>query len=246
MYKGKLAVITGAFRGIGRVCAEKLAKSGVKVVINDVYNEEQAERVKEEVEKSGGICDIMMFDISNYKETEEGFAKIVEKWGNVDYLVNNAGIVDDNLILRMKPESFKKVIDVNLIGAFNCTKQVVRGMIKQKFGVIVSIASIVGLSGNAGQCNYAASKAGIVGFTKSLAKELASKNIRANAVAPGFIETIMTKKIPAKDREKLIENIPLSRLGKPEDIANAVAFLLSEEASYITGTVINVSGGLYI
>jgi 3-oxoacyl-[acyl-carrier protein] reductase len=246
MYKGKLAVITGAFRGIGRICAEKLAKAGLKVVINDVCNEEEAIKVKQKIEKSGGICDIIMFDISNYKETEQGFAKIVEKCGNVDYLVNNAGIVDDNLILRMKPESFKKVIDVNLIGAFNCTKQVVRGMIRQKFGAIVNIASIVGLSGNAGQCNYAASKAGIVGFTKSLAKELASKNIRVNAVAPGFIETIMTEKIPLKDREKLIENIPLNRLGEARDIANSVAFLLSEEASYITGTVINVSGGLYI
>lgn len=246
MYKGKLAVVTGAFRGIGRACAEKLAESGIKVVINDVYNREQAERVREEIEESGGICDIMMFDVSSYREVEEGFAKIVEKWGNVDYLVNNAGIVDDNLILRMKPESFKKVVDVNLIGAFNCTKQVVRNMVKQKFGVIVNISSIVGLSGNAGQCNYAASKAGIVGFTKSLAKELASKNIRVNAVAPGFIETDMTKKIPAKDRERLIENIPLNRLGKPEDVANVVAFLLSEEASYITGEVISVSGGLHI
>ncbi len=245
-FSGNIAVVTGASKGIGASIAEYLAKRGLKVIINYSSSEDSAFAVSENIKKDGGSCDILRFNVVDFEESKDAFDEIIGKYKKIDYLVNNAGITADNLMLRMKEEEFDRVIAVNLKGVFNCTKHAVKSMIKNKFGSIVNISSVVGLMGNAGQANYAASKAGVIGLTKSLAKELGSRNIRINAIAPGFIETSMTKKLNILQRKMLVDSIALKRLGKPEDVANLAAFILSDEAGYITGETINISGGLYI
>ena len=245
-FKGNVALITGASRGIGAAIAYQLSLKGITVLINYSKSEEAAVELAQRIRREGGNCDLVRFDVSNFDEVEAAVKEIVDKHKRIDYLVNNAGITKDNLILRMTRDEIDVVLDVNLKGAINCCRHVSKYMVKNKFGVIVNISSVVGLMGNAGQANYASSKAGLVGLTKSLARELGSRNIRVNAVAPGYIETEMTEKLNVLQRKALMSNLVIKRLGKPEDVANVVEFLLSEEASYITGEVINVSGGLYI
>ncbi len=245
-FKGNVALITGASRGIGAAIAYQLSLKGITVLINYSKSEEAAVELAQRIRREGGNCDLVRFDVSNFDEVEAAVKEIVDKHKRIDYLVNNAGITKDNLILRMTNDEIESVLDVNLKGAINCCRHVSKYMVKNKFGVIVNISSVVGLMGNAGQANYASSKAGLVGLTKSLARELGSRNIRVNAVAPGYIETEMTEKLNVLQRKALMSNLVIKRLGKPEDVANVVEFLLSEEASYITGEVINVSGGLYI
>ncbi len=245
-FKGDVALITGASRGIGAAIACQLSLKGITVLINYSKSEEAAVELAQRIRREGGNCDTVRFDVSNYDEVETAIKEIIDKHKRIDYLINNAGITKDNLILRMTRDEIESVLDVNLKGAINCCKHVSKYMVKNKFGVIVNISSVVGLMGNAGQSNYASSKAGLVGLTKSLARELGSRNIRVNAVAPGYIETEMTEKLNVLQRKALMSNLVIKRLGKPEDVANVVEFLLSEEASYITGEVINVSGGLYI
>ncbi len=245
-FSGEVALITGASRGIGAQIARQLASRGLKVIANYSRSREDAVRLQQEIRKDGGECEIIQFDVSNFAAVGEAIGELIKKYKRIDYLVNNAGVTADNLILKMSEEEFDRVLQINLKGAFNCSRHVSRWMIKKRFGVIVNITSVVGLMGNAGQANYAASKAGLIGLTKSLAKELGSRNIRVNAVAPGFIETEMTEKLNIIQKKALINSIALKRLGKPEDVANLVEFLMSEEASYITGEVINISGGLYI
>ncbi len=245
-FKGNVALITGASRGIGAEIAYSLSLKGITILINYSKSEESAVEIAQRIRREGGNCDIVKFDVSNYDEVESAVKDIANKYKKIDYLVNNAGVTKDNLILRMTKDEISEVLDINLKGAINCCKHVSRYMVKNKFGVIVNISSVVGLMGNAGQVNYAASKAGLIGLTKSLARELGSRNIRVNAVAPGYIETEMTEKLNVLQRKALMSNLVIKRLGKPEDVANVVEFLLSEEASYITGEVINISGGLYI
>lgn len=245
-FSGNIAVVTGGSKGIGASIAKSLAKRGLKVFINYSSSEDDALAVSENIKKDGGLCDILRFNVADFEESKSAFNEIIGKYKKIDYLVNNAGITADNLILKMAEDEFDRVMAVNLKGVFNCTKHVIRSMMKNRFGAIVNISSVVGLMGNAGQANYAASKAGVIGLTKSLAKELGSRNIRINAVAPGFIETSMTKKLNILQRKVLIDSIALKRLGKPEDVANLAVFLLSDEAGYITGETINISGGLYI
>ena len=244
MLNGKTAVVTGAGRGIGRAIAIKLGTLGANVVVNYRSSEKEAQEVAQEIEKAGGKAALVQGDVSDFEEAEKVIKAAVENFGSLDILVNNAGITKDGLLLRMKEEDFDKVINVNLKGAFNCLKHASSIMLKQKSGRIVSISSVVGISGNAGQINYAAAKAGIIGMTKSAAKELGSRNITVNAVAPGFIETDMTDLLSDKVKENILNGVPIKRLGHPQDVANAVAFLVSEEASYITGHVINVDGGM--
>ena len=238
----KVALITGGSRGIGKAIAEKFAKNGYDLVINYVSDNTDLDAIKEEFKQYGSEVLMEKADVSNYAECEKMVTAAIEKFGRIDVLVNNAGVTRDNLLMRMKEEDFDKVISINLKGTFNLTKLVTPYMMKRREGRIVSISSVVGVMGNAGQSNYAASKAGIIGFTKSVAKELASRNIRVNAVAPGFIETDMTKDLPL---EGMAEHIPLKRLGQPQDIAKAVKFL-AEDATYITGQVLQVDGGLVI
>ena len=238
----KLALVTGGSRGIGKACALELAKAGYDVIINYAGNEEAANATVEEIKALGVSAEAFKFDVSNKEQVEENIKCIIEKFGRIDVLVNNAGITKDGLFMRMSSENWEAVINTNLNSAFYVTNPVAKLMIKQKSGVIINMSSIVGVFGNAGQANYSAAKAGLIGFTKSLAKELASRNIRVNAVAPGFIATDMTKDL---DSEKIAEHIPLKRLGSPEDIANTVKFLCTD-GSYITGQVIQVDGGLTI
>ncbi|WP_072744252.1 3-oxoacyl-[acyl-carrier-protein] reductase [Sporanaerobacter acetigenes] len=242
--KGKTALITGGSRGIGRAIAIELSKQGANVVITYINNEVNAKEVIAEVEKSNVRGLAIKADVSNEKDINDMIEIVNNEFGSVDILVNNAGITKDNLLLRMKLEEWDDVISTNLRGAYLCTKAVARGMLKKKSGKIVNIASVVGISGNAGQGNYSASKAGIIGFTKSIAKELGSRGINVNAVAPGFVETDMTNILNDKIKDEMINGIPLKRAGKPEDIANVVAFLCSEKSDYITGQVINVDGGM--
>ncbi|MBD5136494.1 MAG: 3-oxoacyl-[acyl-carrier-protein] reductase [Lachnospiraceae bacterium] len=244
MQNEKIALVTGAGRGIGRQIALKLAEQGITVIVNYNGSEEAAESVVNKITESGGRAKAVKCNVSDYKETEEMIASIVKEFGRLDILVNNAGITADNLMVRMTEEDFDKVININLKGAFNTIKHVNRQMIKQRYGRIVNISSVVGVTGNAGQANYAASKAGIIGLTKSAARELASRNVTVNAVAPGFIQTEMTDKLPENVKEQMQSQIPLKRLGTTEDIAAAVSFLVSEDASYITGQVIEVNGGM--
>jgi 3-oxoacyl-[acyl-carrier protein] reductase len=244
MLTGKVAVVTGAGKGIGRAIALKLAQHGASIVINYRSSEKEAEEVIEEIRKSGGKAEMVQGDVSCFEDADKVIKFAVLSFGRLDILVNNAGITKDTLLLRMKEEDFGKVIDVNLKGVFNCTKHASAVMLKQKSGRIINISSVVGLMGNAGQANYAAAKAGILGFTKSIAKELGTRGITVNAIAPGFITTDMTEVLSDKVKEKLIENVPLKRLGSPEDVANLAAFLASDNASYITGQVINVDGGM--
>lgn len=242
----KVALITGSSRGIGKQIAIKFAKNGYNIVVNYINKNEEVEKTIEELKQFGIEVLEAQGDISNYEQSEKIVNSTIEKFGQIDVLVNNAGITKDMLIMRMKKEDFTKVIDVNLVGTFNITKNVIPHMMKKRSGRIINISSVVGISGNAGQCNYAASKAGIIGFTKSLAKELASRNILVNAVAPGFIETNMTDVLQENVKEEIKKQIPLKRIGKAEDVANAVYFLTSEESSYITGQVLQVDGGMLI
>ncbi|MFA5200257.1 MAG: 3-oxoacyl-[acyl-carrier-protein] reductase [Candidatus Omnitrophota bacterium] len=240
---GKVALITGGARGIGQAIAMTFAKEGADIVVADV-NLEIAQKTAAEIETLGRKAMALEMDVTSYEKVEEGVNKILDKMGKVDILVNNAGITKDNLLLRMSLADWDAVINVNLKGTFNCIKAVTRPMIKQRSGKIISIASIIGLMGNPGQANYAASKAGIIALTKTVAKELASRNINANAVAPGFIQTEMTAKLPEDIKKKMMEAIPLAKLGTPQDVANVCLFLASEESSYITGQTITVDGGM--
>ena len=244
MLKGKCAIITGASRGLGKAIALKLASLGVNIVLNYRSSEKEAIDVENEIKEMGVEVLSVKGDISKLQEVENLVAVAKERFGNIDIMVNNAGITKDTLILRMKEEDFDSVIDVNLKGVFNCLKSITPIMVKQKHGKIISISSVVGIAGNAGQVNYAASKAGIIGMTKSLAKEVGSRGITVNAVAPGFIETDMTDALGDKFKEEANKNIPLKRLGSAEDVANVVAFLASESSDYVTGQVIQVDGGM--
>ena len=243
MLKGKCAVITGASRGIGKCIATKFAKEGANVVINYRNNEEEALKVKQELEDLGSQVLVVKADVSELEQAENLIKEAKKEFGRVDILVNNAGITKDNLIIRMKEEDFDSVIKTNLKGAFNCLKAVTPTMLKQKYGKIVNMASVVGVVGNPGQVNYCASKAGLIGMTKSLAKEIGSRNITVNAIAPGFIDTDMTKILSDDQKKKILSQIPLNKFGNVEDIANVALFLGSENSNYITGQVIHVDGG---
>lgn len=240
----KVALITGATRGIGRQIAITLAKEGYDIALNYRKENEELESVKKEIEENKVSCFAVKGDVSNFEDCEELTKQIIEKFGRIDVLVNNAGITKDMLLMRMKKEDFEQVIDVNLVGTFNVTKNVISYMLKARTGRIINISSVVGVSGNAGQTNYAASKAGIIGFTKSLAKEVASRGILVNAVAPGFIETSMTAVLKDEVKEEIAKSIPLKRMGTAQDVANVVKFLASEDSSYITGQVLHVDGGM--
>ena len=240
----KVAFITGATRGIGKAIALELAKEGYNIALNYRTENEALENLKKEISEIGVECYPVQGDVSKEEDSERMTKEIIEHFEQIDVLVNNAGITKDNLILRMKEEEFTDVINVNLVGTFNITKNVIKYMTKKRYGKIINLSSVVGISGNAGQSNYAASKAGIIGFTKSIAKELASRNITANAVAPGFIQTDMTNVLKDEIKETIEGTIPLKRLGTAEDVAKVVKFLASDESSYITGQVINVDGGM--
>lgn len=244
MSENKVALITGATRGIGKEIALELAANGYDIAINYRSKQDGMEELKQEIEKNNVRCEFVKADVANFEECENMVNETIEKLGKIDVLVNNAGITKDNLLMRMSKEDFEAVINVNLIGTFNVTKNVISSMVKQRSGRIINISSVVGVSGNAGQTNYSASKAGIIGFTKSLAKEVASRNILVNAVAPGFISTDMTSVLSDTVKENINSQIPLKRMGSSKDIANVVKFLASEESSYITGQVINVDGGM--
>ena len=241
---GKVALVTGASRGIGRAIALKLAAEGAKVAINYAGNTAKAEEVKAEIEKNGGEAILVQADVADSAAVEAMVNATVEAFGQIDILVNNAGITRDGLMMRMKDEDFDAVINTNLKGVFYCTKLVSKLMMKKRSGRIINMASVVGLMGNAGQTNYAAAKAGVIGFSKSAAKELAARGINVNVVAPGFIATDMTAAMTDKAKEATLAGIPLKRMGQPEDVANAVLFLVSDYASYITGQIVNVDGGM--
>ncbi len=240
---GQIAVVTGAARGIGRAIAERLSVDGANVVCTDVLD--PADTVAAIV-ASGGSAEGMEFDVTDGESVTEAIGVIHSKHQRIDVLINNAGITRDQLLIRMKADDWRKVLDINLDGVFKVTQPVAKIMMRQRSGRIVNVASIVGLMGNAGQTNYAASKAGLIGFTKSLARELGPRNVTVNVVAPGFIETAMTEQLTEAQHEALQRNLVIPRLGTPDDIAAAVAFLAGPDASYITGVVLNVSGGLYI
>ena len=244
MLKGKTAVVTGASRGIGRAIAIKLATLGVNIVVNYRNSYDAVQEVVKEIQALGARALAVQCDISSFKDVESMMKKSMEELGSIDILVNNAGITKDGLLMRMKEEEFDSVIDINLKGAFNCTRHISAIMLKQRSGRIINISSVSGLTGNAGQVNYSSAKAGILGMTKAVAKELAGRGVTCNAVAPGYIQTDMTEGLADKVKENIMNSIPLKRLGTPEDVANAVAFLASEEAAYITGQVINVDGGM--
>ena len=240
----KIAVVTGGSRGIGAAIAKKLASQGMTVIINYCGSEDRALAVKSEIEAAGGQAEAWRCDVSDCGQCESFVKAVMEKYGRIDVLVNNAGITRDGLMMRMSDEDFSRVIDTNLKGTFYMMRFASRHMLKAKKGRIINMASVVGLMGNAGQVNYAASKAGVIGATKSAAKELASRGITVNAVAPGFIDTEMTEALSEKVQEQILTQIPLGTFGKPEDIANCAAFLASDEAAYITGQVIQVDGGM--
>lgn len=244
MLKEKVAIITGASRGLGRATALALAAQGVKVAVNYAGNAAKAEEVVNLIQAQGGQAVAVQADVSEAADVEKMISLVIERYGRVDILVNNAGITRDGLLLRMKETDWDAVLNTNLRGVFLVTKAVSKLMMKQRSGKIINLSSVVGLSGNAGQANYAAAKAGILGFTKSLAKELGSRGITVNAIAPGFIQTDMTEKLNDQVREKMLAEIPLGRLGVPEDVARLVVFLASDEADYITGQTINVDGGM--
>ena len=246
MLEGKTAVVTGASRGIGRAIAIELAEQGAEVIINYNGSGKRAEKVKQEIEAKGGKAETVQCNVSDFAQCSEFIGGIIKKFGKIDILVNNAGITKDGLLMKMPEQDFDDVLAINLKGTFNTIRAAARQMIKQRGGRIINMSSVVGICGNAGQVNYAASKAGIIGVTKSAAKELASRGITVNAVAPGFVETEMTAVLSDKVKEEAVKQIPLGRFGKPEDIAKTVAFLASEEAGYITGQVIQVDGGMAI
>ena len=240
----KVAMITGATRGIGKQIALTLANEGYNIVLNYRTENDELKQLKNEIESKKVKCLTVQGDVTNFEDCKQMIESAIKEFGKVDVLVNNAGITKDMLLARMKEEDFKQVIDVNLVGTFNMTKNVISYMMKARNGKIINISSVVGIAGNAGQTNYSASKAGIIGFTKSLAKEVASRNILVNAVAPGFIETNMTDVLKQEVKDEIAKNIPLKRMGTPQDVANVVKFLASEDSSYITGQVISVDGGM--
>ena len=244
MEEKKVVFVTGASRGIGKEIALKYAENGYNVIINYASDKTDVESLKKEFEEKNVETIIEKADVTNSNQIEELVKKAIEKFGKIDVLVNNAGITKDNLLMRMSEEEFDKVIEVNLKGTYIVTKAVTKYMMKKRNGSIINLSSVVGVAGNAGQTNYSASKAGIIGFTKSVAKELASRNIRANAVAPGFIETDMTAVLPDAVKENIHNQIPLKRMGTAKEVANLIYFLGSEESSYITGQVINIDGGM--
>lgn len=246
MLKDKVALVTGASRGIGREIAITLAKEGAKVIINYNGSRERAEEVKETIEAAGGFASLCQCNVSDFAACEIMVKNIVEEFGHVDILVNNAGITRDNLIMKMKEEDFDAVLNINLKGTFNTIRHLSRQMLRQRSGKIINISSVSGILGNAGQANYAASKAGVIGLTKTMARELASRGITVNAVAPGFVDTEMTKVLSQQVKDGACAQIPLGRFGKPSDIANMVAYLASDKADYITGQVISVDGGMNI
>ncbi len=240
----KVAMITGATRGIGKQIALTLANEGYNIILNYRTENDELKQLKNEIESKNVKCLVVQGDVTNFEDCKQMIESAIKEFGKIDVLVNNAGITKDMLLARMKEEDFKQVIDVNLVGTFNMTKNVISYMMKARNGRIINISSVVGIAGNAGQTNYSASKAGIIGFTKSLAKEVASRNILVNAVAPGFIETNMTDVLKQEVKDEIAKNIPLKRMGTPQDIANVVKFLASEDSSYITGQVISVDGGM--
>ena len=243
---GKVALITGSARGIGRAIAERFSAEGATVVINDVGSDAGAVETLEALKAAGGKGSVEMFDVSDAAQVDAAVKRIVETHGKIDVLVNNAGITRDNLLLRMSEDEFDAVIRVNLKGTFMLTKTVTRHMIKQRSGHVVNISSVVGLMGNAGQSNYAAAKAGIVGFTKATARELAGRNVTVNAIAPGFIKTAMTAALPEAVQKTFLAQIPLGRFAEPGEVAELALFLASDASSYITGQVIGINGGLYM
>ena len=240
----KVALVTGASRGIGRQISLTLAKEGMFVVVNYCGSEARAKNVLEEIRKNGGDGVLYQCDVADYQQTEAMAKELIKSYGHVDVLVNNAGITRDNLILRMSEEEFDAVVETNLKGCFHTIRHLSRYFLKQKSGKIINIASVSGVLGNAGQANYAASKAGIIGLTKTVARELASRGITVNAVAPGFIATDMTAVLPEAVQAEMTKGIPLGRVGQPDDVANAVAFLAAEQSGYLTGQVLCVDGGM--
>jgi len=242
----KTAIVTGAARGIGRAVALNLAESGVSLVLNYYQNEEAALGLVKEIDALGGRCVLVQGDVSNPGDAQKLIDSALENFNELDILINNAGINKDNLLIRMKEEEFQRVVDINLLGTFYCTKYASKIMMKKRFGRIVNVSSVVGIAGNAGQSNYAASKAGIIGFTKSVAKELATRNITVNAIAPGYIKTDMTDRLSEEQKDRILSRVPLGRFGLPEDVANMVNFLISDKADYITGQVFRIDGGMEI
>ncbi len=240
----KVALVTGATRGIGKQVAITLAKEGYDIAINYRKDNEDLQNTKKEIEETGRKCLTVQGDVSSFEDSEKIVKEVIEEYGKIDVLVNNAGITRDGLLMRMKKEDFESVIDTNLIGTFNVTRNVIGYMTKARQGRIINVSSVVGVSGNAGQTNYSASKAGIIGFTKSLAKEVASRNILVNAVAPGFIVTSMTDVLKDEQKDEIAKMIPLKRMGTADDVANVIKFLASDDSSYITGQVINIDGGM--
>lgn len=243
--KDKVALVTGGSRGIGKSIAKRLASEGAIVVINYKQNDSAANETKKEIEDAGGQATISKFDVSDFDTVHQEIDKIIEKFGGLHILINNAGITKDALLMRMKEDDWDSVISINLKGTFNCTRAVTRNMFKQREGRIINLTSVVGEMGNAGQTNYAASKAGVIGFTKACAREMAPRGITVNAVSPGFIKTDITDELPEDIKKDYISKIPLNRFGTTEDVAGAVAFLTSDDASYITGEVFRVNGGIY-
>lgn len=240
----KVALITGGTRGIGKEIAYTLAEENYDIIINYRTENEELMKLKKEIEQKRDRCLLLKGDVSNFEDCKKLVEEAINRINHIDVLVNNAGITKDMLLMRMKPEDFNEVINVNLIGTFNMTKNVINYMMKERKGRIINVSSVVGISGNAGQTNYAASKAGIIGFTKSLAKEVASRNILVNAIAPGFIQTDMTNILKENVKDEIAKTIPLKRMGTAKDVANVVKFLVSEDSSYITGQVIQVDGGM--
>ena len=246
MLEGKIALVTGASRGIGRQIAKTLAAKGAFVIVNYNGSAAKAEEVVKEIQAAGGNGQAVQCNVSDFESCKEMLDAVVKEHGHLDILVNNAGITRDNLLMKMSEEDFDAVIQTNLKGVFNCTRHIARQMLKQKSGRIINISSVSGVAGNAGQANYSAAKAGILGLTKSAAKELASRNITVNAIAPGFIETDMTAALSERVREAILAQIPLARFGQAEDVAAAAAFLASEESRYMTGQTLHVDGGMFM
>lgn len=242
-FNGKTVLITGAARGIGKTIALQLADQGADIAFTDLSDEVEA--VKSEIESRGRRCLAFQTNVTDAEAVDAMVKKIVGAWERIDILVNNAGITRDNLFLRMKLEEWAQVVDINLNGVFNVTRAAVRPMVKQRYGRIVSLSSVVGFSGNPGQVNYSSTKAALVGFTKSLAREVGARGVTVNLVAPGFIDTAMTQKLNEDQQSAILQQVPLGRMGSVEDIANAVAFLSSDQAAYITGTTLHVNGGIY-
>ncbi|MBI4796487.1 MAG: 3-oxoacyl-[acyl-carrier-protein] reductase [Deltaproteobacteria bacterium] len=240
----RVALITGAARGIGRAIALALAQPGLTLYLNDVVIGEEAEKTRQEVEAKGADARLLQFNVADTAAVQAGIDRIIQESGRLDLLVNNAGITRDNLVMRMKEADWDQVLEVNLKGAYNCIRAAAKPMIKQRGGRIINISSVVGVMGNPGQANYVASKAGLIGLTKAVARELASRNITVNAVAPGFIETEMTAALPEKVRAEMQAQIPLNRFGTPEEVAQAVVFLAGDAAAYMTGQVLHVNGGM--